>query len=121
VLNLPSSRGVFYRLAEALDRAGLSSPLERLWQKGFPSPHLSYFDPDQLRRLMERHGMVEIDRSTLPSIRIDGLWARLRYDRRSAPAAAAAVWLGVAAAAPVLRHLPGDISLQIFRRTECQP
>jgi hypothetical protein len=70
---------------------------------------------------MERHGLVEIDRSTLPSITIDGLWARLRYDRSAAPAVAAAVWLGVAAAAPMLRHVPGDISLQIFRRTDCQP
>jgi SAM-dependent methyltransferase len=121
VLNLPSSRGVFYRLAEALDRAGVSGPLERLWQKGFPSPHLSYFDPEQLRRLMERHGLVEIDRSTLSSITVNGLWARLRYDRHSTPAAAAAVWLGVVAAAPVLRRLPSDISLQIFRRTDRQP
>jgi len=121
VLNLPSSRGVFYRLAETLDRVGVSSPLERLWQKGFPSPHLSYFEPDQLRRLMERHGLVEIDRSTLPSIMIDGLWERLRYDRSSAPTAAAAVWLGVMAAAPVLRHLSGDISLQIFRRKDRLP
>jgi SAM-dependent methyltransferase len=121
VLNLPSSRGVFYRLGEALDRAGMSGPLERLWQKGFASPHLSYFDPDQLRQLMERHGFIEIDRSTLPSITIDGLWARLRYDRSGSAIASAAVWIGVVAAAPVLWHLPGDISLQIFRRMDRPP
>jgi SAM-dependent methyltransferase len=121
VLNLPSARGVFYRLAEALDSAGVSSPLERLWQKGFPSPHLSYFDPDQLRRLMERHGLIEIDRSRLPAVTVDGLWARLRYDRSSTPTAAVAAWLGVVVATPVLRCLPGDISLQIFRRTDRQP
>jgi SAM-dependent methyltransferase len=116
VLNLPSSRGVFYRAAVRLDALGIHGPLERLWQKGFAFPHLSYFEPPQLARLMTRHGFEECHRSALPSVSLDGLWARLRYDRSSRFAGAALVWLGVVAGAPVLSWLPGDIALQIFRR-----
>ncbi len=42
ILNLPSSDGVLYKTATLLDRVGYGAPLERLWQKGLPSPHVSH-------------------------------------------------------------------------------
>jgi hypothetical protein len=115
VLNLPNSRGTLFRTAALLDSIGLSGPYERLWQKGFPSPHLSYFHPAALSRLAEREGFAEIHRGRLASIDIDDLWQRLRYDRSTGIAALAFLWCGIALAAPFLLVLPGDISLQIFR------
>jgi SAM-dependent methyltransferase len=115
-VNLPSSRGVFYRVAAALCRAGFRRPHDRMWQAGFPSPHLSYFHPDALTRLFERHGFVEVERTTLLSFAIKGLWARLRYDRQSSVAFSALAWTMITLAAPLLRRLPADISLQLFQR-----
>ena len=83
VLNLPSRRGALFRLASLVARTGLRGPLERLWQRGFPSPHRSYFSPDGLATLMAANGMQEVYLGTLPSVSRTGLWARLRYDNAS--------------------------------------
>jgi SAM-dependent methyltransferase len=115
-INLPDSRGVFYRLAEALRRIGWRGPHDRLWQIGFPSPHVSYFHPDALMRLASGICFAEIDRRALPSIARQGLWQRLRYDPRASLLSSAATWLVVALAVPIVRRLPSDISLTIFRR-----
>jgi SAM-dependent methyltransferase len=40
VVNLPSSDGLMFTLASFLNNCGVSGPFDRLWQKGFASPHL---------------------------------------------------------------------------------
>lgn len=114
VINLPSSRGVIYRLAAMLDAIGLHEPFERLWQKGLPSPHVSYFAPDTLERLVLGHsGLRPLDRMELPSISRAGLGARVR-STMSGPAAVAAVasgWILASFAA----ILPADIMVGFFR------
>jgi len=120
VINLPSSRGVFFRVASALDRVGVHAPYERMWQKGFPSPHRSYFHPDGLARLVERHGFREAYRGTLVSTQREGLWPRLRFDTSVPVFASAALWVGICLAAPLLQRLPADISLHIFRRAAAE-
>src|ERR1700687_792768 len=93
VLNLPNSGGAFFRIATLLDCLGISGPHERMWQKGLPSPHLSYFHPDALTRLACREGFAEIYRGTLDSLDRQGLWQRLRLDRRSSLLGASGTWL----------------------------
>jgi SAM-dependent methyltransferase len=119
-INLPSSRGAFYRLADALRRIGWRKPHDRMWQVGFPSPHLSYFHPDALARLAARTGFRERDRRELPSVALQGLWQRLRYDPRASVMSSAMTWLAVATAIPLLRQLDSDIVLQIFAPTAAQ-
>lgn len=115
-VNLPLATGVFYRTADALDRVGVSGPFARMWQKGLASPHTGYFTQDQLRRLCERFDMVEVHRSTLPSIDRSGLWARLTYVRQVPRAASAVLWAALMAGAPLVSLAPADIGLQAFRR-----
>jgi SAM-dependent methyltransferase len=114
-INLPSSRGALYRIADAMRAFGWRGPHDRLWQVGFPSPHLSYFHPDALARLARGEGFDEIDRLPLPSVSREGLWARLRYDRRASWPARAITWSCVSLALPLLRHARADIVLQVFR------
>ena len=114
-INLPSSRGALYRIADALRVIGWRGPHDRLWQVGFPSPHLSYFHPDALAALARAEGYREVARVPLPSVDREGLWARLRYDARAALPARAITWLAVALALPLLRRLSPDIVLQVFR------
>lgn len=115
-VNAPNRQGVFYRLARALDRLGLPASLERLWQVGFPSPHLYYFTPADLVILGRRHGFHEVERSRLQTLAIRGLWSRIRYDRSVSVPRATALWLGLAPLCLLLAVLPPDISLQIFQR-----
>lgn len=114
VLNLPSSEGVFFRVARRLARLGLPGPWHRMWQVGMPSPHLHYFNADNLEALLRRHGLDVVERSQLPSIVREGLMARLRFDPRSAwmaPVLGPILWLAV----PLLQRLSPDIRVLIAR------
>jgi hypothetical protein len=115
VINLPNSKGALFRIASTMDRFGISGPYERLWQKGFPSPHLSYFHPRALTRLVTSYGFAEVYRGRLESVAVRGLWERVRYGRKASTAESVLVWTAVALASPLLRIIPGDIALQIFR------
>ena len=118
VLVLPSSKGFLFRLARLLCRVGLHGPWTALWQRGFPSPHLTYFHPDALERLLRPHGFREVHRATLPSFSRKGLWQRLRYDQRSSFLVSAVQWLALGLLSPMQALLPSDISFQVFVREE---
>ncbi|HET9668305.1 MAG TPA: class I SAM-dependent methyltransferase [Casimicrobiaceae bacterium] len=113
-INLPNCKGIFFRVAEVLRRIGAPGPHDRLWQIGFPSPHLSYFHPDALARLLDRAGFRERERRDLQTLAIRELWPRLRYNNRMPVAALRLIWLAVVVASPLLAALPADVSLQIF-------
>ncbi len=116
VLVLPSSHGILFRTARLLSAAGLHGPLDRLWQRGFPSPHLSYFHPAALRAFLAGHGFKPVHDGTLPSFTRAGLWQRLRYDRNAPLWVSAAQWLVLGALSPLQAMLPADISFQVFVR-----
>lgn len=117
VLNLPSSDGTFYRLARLCARLGWAGPLERLWQRGFASPHLYYFSPANLTRLVEDRGFRLVYHGTLPAITAAGLWGRLRAGGRLARVPAAVLYLALRAALPLLELAPSDIMVLAFRRS----
>jgi SAM-dependent methyltransferase len=116
VINLPTSDGAIYRAAETIASLGVRGPLERLWQKGFPSPHVSYFTATTLARLARAHGFEEVHRESIPAFALRGLWPRLAYDRRLPLPATALLWTGIVALTPVLRALPADTFFGVFRR-----
>lgn len=79
VINIPSSEGVFFKLSRVLDRLGISSPLERLWLKGFSSPHISFFNKSNLTACVGRNtSLLNIDWFPLVPISRDGLHSRIR-------------------------------------------
>ena len=117
LVNIPSSRGALYRIADGLDACGVHGPFDRLWQRRFPSPHISYFHPDALCMLANRHGFVEEARRAVPSVRLQGLWQRLRYDKTAGLLVSLATYAVLAPAVPVIAALPADTVAQVFRRS----
>ncbi|HEX7184327.1 MAG TPA: class I SAM-dependent methyltransferase [Thermoanaerobaculia bacterium] len=116
VISSPDSRGFLFRVSGPLARIGRKDLLHRLWQKGYPSPHLSYFNPGNLARLMRRHGFEPRVESPLRSLRMRGLWSRLHMDRRPSPLSLAS-YLALVAVLPVLIHLlPSDQLLGVYAR-----
>lgn len=116
VVNAPCRRGVFYRLAKALARLGRRGPFERMWQKGFPSPHVHYFDTATLPRIAARHGFALVSCSTLPSVAAKGLYRRIRYSKDVPAPKAALMAAAITVASPLLAVLPADIRVWVFRR-----
>ncbi len=114
-LNIPTSDGLAYRTACALQRVGVSGPYDRLWQRGLGSPHVHYFPRSALVALVRQAGFEVLDVHALPAIAKDGLWDRVHTLRRPSPATAvqfAALYL----AAPVLnREAASDIIHLIAR------
>lgn len=53
VIKVPSSDGLFFRIAHAF---GLRGAVERLWQSNYEHPHTVYFDEGTLTRFLSRHG-----------------------------------------------------------------
>jgi SAM-dependent methyltransferase len=118
VLNLPSSGGVFYRIASALCRAGSCGPFERMWQVGLPSPHVHYFAPANLARLLGRHGFEVVRQGTLATLRLGGLYTRIAYAGRHGPVMNGLQYLAIATMLPALAFLPHDIIFAIARDGE---
>lgn len=52
VIKVPSSEGLFFRVAHALRIRGA---VVRLWQAGYANPHTVYFDLPTLTRFLRRH------------------------------------------------------------------
>jgi len=117
VINLPSADGVIYRLSTALDKMGISGPLDRLWQRGLASPHISYFCQATLGALVSKYTtMSQIHAGPLDVLSRQGLWSRIR-STYSGPASALVfplAWAGSFA----LSVLPSDIVLLIYKKSE---
>lgn len=115
VVSAPDSGGVLFRTAVALARCGQKELLHRLWQKDYPSPHLSFFNSGNLARLMRRHAFVARARRRLRSLRLRGMWSRLHMDRRPTPRSLVQ-YLALTAALPVIVCcLPSDQLLHCYQ------
>ena len=115
VLNLPSSDGVVFRFARCLHRIGLVGLYERLWQKGLASPHITYFNPGNLRCFVERQtGLRQVYAGRMAVLTRKGLWDRIAstYSRLAGLVIFPTAWL----ASFVLDWFPADASLAIFSK-----
>ncbi len=115
VVNAPASTGVLYRTSKLMARVGLSASFERMWQKGFPSPHVHYLDDSSVRAIAEKAGLKVSAIRTLPSVSNRGLYARIRTDRSVNPAKAAAITAVLTALGPVLGLMPADIKVWMLQ------
>ena len=115
-INIPSARGLAYRAACALARAGAAGPYERLWQRDLPSPHIHYFPPDALAALVGEHGFEIVSVRPLTAISRRGLWERVHSVRHPSPASIASFGVLWAAADVFNQPSCSDVFLLVARR-----
>ncbi len=115
VLNLPNSHGVFYRLSKLLIRLGWRSYFERMWQKGFPSPHVHYFNEQNLTLLLKKKRFQIVSTGRLKTLMINGLSARLSYGSSASSIKNKILYVAIVLAVPFLAILPSDIQYAIVR------
>lgn len=118
VINIPSSRGIFYRASKLLARAGIKKPFFRMWQESLPSPHLHYFSPSNLSKLLRASSFRPVGQGTLPSVELAGLRSRIDYTPGSGAVFGTIVYLGVAATLPLIRFSPSDIMYVLATRSD---
>lgn len=116
VLNLPSSDGVFYNLSKLFCKLRFFSSFERLWQKGFPSPHLHYFSQRNLIALLENNGFEVKITGNLPAISLNNLYKRISYTKALGKTASVFIYITIALLLPVLKIFPSDIIYVIAQK-----
>lgn len=116
LLNIPSSSGFFYRSSKFLFSMGYESPFERMWQKGFPSPHIHYFNPSNLSCLLQKYRFHSIFNSTLPVLRASGLYSRIAHTSSHGLLSRLTIYIATLIALPFLRIFPADIIYTVFKR-----
>ncbi len=77
LINLPSSDGLIFKFASMLNKLGITDFYNRLWQKGLSSPHLSYFNNNNLKLLFKKHGYDLIYSNSLDTVSKIGNFKRL--------------------------------------------
>lgn len=116
IVNAPDRTGFLYRLSKAMARVGLGRSFDRMWQVGFPSPHLHYFDTPTMERLARKAGFSVADTFALPTASYDGLYSRVRYDKSVSAVKAGLLTAIIGALIPALTILPADIRVWILRK-----
>jgi len=116
ILNLPMSSGVFFKLATFLKGIGIENPLDRMWQRNFHSPHLSYFNQQNLSQLVTRHGFKLLNSSPLKSITLEGMSERVAMDGTTSPLISKLFGLALTLLYFPLSKMPADITLQLYRK-----
>lgn len=116
-INMPTSYGALFRLARGARVIGFDAPWDRLWQKGLPSPHISYFDAVNLTQLAERNTRLrEREVVRLKSMTREGLRARVKSAN---PGLAGEVMLAAVWALSFLTDiLPSDIALVVLEKRD---
>lgn len=79
IINCPTSQGIFFRVAQTLAKFGISRYARRLWQFDFYSPHLWYFNGENLNMVMKKYGFEFESKCRLSSIDQEGLKKRILY------------------------------------------
>lgn len=116
IINLPVSDGLIFSLSRSAARVGVCGPLARMWQRGMPSPHLSYFSVATLPALLHRHGFRLEKSGPLEALSNHGLYDRIRYVRDMSAPAALASYAAARAISVVAGYFPSDIHYFAFRR-----
>ncbi|WP_345816887.1 class I SAM-dependent methyltransferase (plasmid) [Paraburkholderia sp. PREW-6R] len=114
VLNLPNSKGLFYRVSKFFAAMGWTSPFERMWQKGFPSPHVHFFGTRNLAELVDKHQMRLVREVQLPSIRAKGMLERMRYSTHESTLNMYLQYIGAMAILPFTKLFQSDVIVCLF-------
>ncbi len=115
VLNLPVTDGLYYRMARIMAQLGVKSPLERMWQLPFPSPHVSYFSHHTLDLLSERHGWTTLEAFDLQTATLSGMWERIAISGRG-PLYNVTTFAGSCGLLALSGFFPSDAHCRIVRK-----
>lgn len=115
IINCPDSRGIFFKIASILKNIKLDSPWRRLWQLGFYSPHLWYFNDKNLKLLTEKYNFKYESGFKLKVITRAGLKERVMCSAKNF-LSGYITYLMILFASPFLNILHGDIMCAIFKK-----
>lgn len=116
IINLPVSTGFFYRIGTLLHKLGMSSSLTRLWQFNFHSPHMNYFNADNLEMLLEKHGFACLAVNKLNSLDFSSIKERIMADGGMNRIKASLMTAALSLMKPVIKNAEPDTKVFFFKK-----
>jgi len=116
LINAPVSSGLIFRVVTLAARLGIKSAFRRIWADGLCSPHIYFYNENNLKALLANYHFEPIDSGRLVSLTSDGMYQRVRSTYRPLPA------LIIAAVASLLvltsKIFPADVIYLLFKKNE---
>jgi 2-polyprenyl-3-methyl-5-hydroxy-6-metoxy-1,4-benzoquinol methylase len=109
VINLPSSNGMIYRVCKVLCKLKVTEYFERLWQKDMPSPHVHYFNLENLTNILKNNGFEVKKKGVLSTISLSGLYQRISYAKNKNFLLNVLIFIVAISSIPLLKIFPKDI------------
>lgn len=116
IINIPMSDGFFYKTAQLLHKIGIKSFLERLWQFNFHSPHMNYFNQNNLEILLNKYGFLMSTDIKLKSLDFSTSKERIKADKDISKLKAMILTAGLRILKPVILASGPDIRVFFFKK-----
>jgi len=117
IIAYPDSNGFYYRLALLLFLLGWKAPFFRMWQKGYPSPHLYYFNSRNLEKLVSSYGFRLIEDREVPTYTLKGIWGRIHVDKKRPSLFSVLLYISVMAVSLTVQRLfKSDFRFHIYQK-----
>ena len=116
IINLPMSTGFFYRMATFQHKFGFNSNLARMWQFNFHSPHMNYFNEQNMKLLLDKHSFDCLSVLKLNTLDFSSIKERILADKGVNKAKAALMTTSLTLLKPVILHSEPDIKVFFFRK-----
>ncbi|MBS1533416.1 MAG: methyltransferase domain-containing protein [Bacteroidetes bacterium] len=116
IINIPMSTGFFYRMAKLLHAVGWNSSLTRMWQFNFHSPHMNYFNEQNLKMLLDKHGFDCAEVFKLDSLDFSTVKERILSDRGMNKFRGTFIAGALSLMRPVIQHSEPDIKTFFFKK-----
>jgi SAM-dependent methyltransferase len=116
IINIPMSNGFFYRTASMLYYLKIKSFLDRLWQFNFHSPHINYFNPENLSAYLHKHSFGLMQHFRLETLDFSSIRQRIMADSKISKPKAYIISSFLSLLKPVIQNTSADIRVFFFRQ-----
>lgn len=116
IINIPMSTGFFYRIATLLHKFGMNGSLTRMWQFNFHSPHMNYFNENNMKMLLEKHGFNCAEIFKLKSLDMQSTRDRMLADKNMSKWKASLMTSALKAMRPAIDSSEPDIKAFFFKK-----
>jgi len=116
IINIPMSTGFFYRMAKVLHAFGQNNSLTRMWQFNFHSPHMNYFNEQNMQALLHKHNLDCIQVFRLDSLDFSTVKERILSDGGMNKVKGAVMASALTLMRPVIQNSEPDIKAFFFKK-----
>jgi SAM-dependent methyltransferase len=116
IINLPMSTGFFYKMAVRMHKFGMSSSLTRMWQFNFHSPHMNYFNEQNMRLFLEKHAFSAASVLKLDTLDFSSVKERILADKAMSKPKALLMTTALTVFRPIITWSEPDIKAFFFKK-----